>query len=612
MINDGFNIFIDGERFRDDHGRHLILRGVNLAAKTPSVITRSHRDVSFIGRPFPLEEADEHFSRLRSWGLNLLRLCVTWEGIEHSGPGIYDEAYLEYLVAIKQKASKFGFKIFIDFHQDVWSRFTGGDGAPGWTLEKTGFEIDNLSETGATVLYDSKNQRPHILWATNAYKLGAATMFTLFFGGSRFAPKKKVGDENIEHFLQNAYVKMVKIVVERLKGGSSIIGYDIMNEPFAGYIGCKDLTKHFGLLQLGDTPTPFQGMVLGDGNKSTISVWEQKFFAIRDVGEKELNLNKKRAWQENISCVWREEGIWDYKENGEAEIKKPDYFKNHSFEDAFYKPFINKVGKEIHQISPKAILLIEHIAGGIPPEWNEDDIKNVVFTGHWYDAFLLVTKRFFGCLGFDMFQMKRIIALPRWMRKAFASQIKHLKTFAKERMGNIPLVITEFGIPFDLEGKKGYKTGNFSLHDKALHRSFLAIDDNLASAIVWNYTSHNSNHLGDHWNEEDLSVFSRDQENDSPYSGVRAKHALIRPYSIKTAGLPRFMHFHMKKRSFEYHFEHDPAITSHPTEIFLPHLHFGKGFTIELSDGRYELHDQILHYYHTTDRPIHVIKIKAN
>jgi hypothetical protein len=28
-----------------------------------------HAVVTFVGRPFPLEEAPEHFSRLRRWGL---------------------------------------------------------------------------------------------------------------------------------------------------------------------------------------------------------------------------------------------------------------------------------------------------------------------------------------------------------------------------------------------------------------------------------------------------------------------------------------------------------------------------------------------------------------
>ena len=143
-------IRITGPHFTDEHGRTLLLRGVNLGGSTkvpfrPDGATyiregfpRS-RNVSFVGRPFPLEEADEHLGRLRSWGFNFLRLLVTWEAIEHAGPGQYDEEYIEYVRAVVEKAGRYGFSLYIDPHQDMWSRFSGGDGAPGWTLEAVGF-----------------------------------------------------------------------------------------------------------------------------------------------------------------------------------------------------------------------------------------------------------------------------------------------------------------------------------------------------------------------------------------------------------------------------------------------------------------------------------------
>ena len=74
------NISIDGIYFIDSSHRKLFLRGVNLggSSKIPVVPDGAtyrkegffdHRTVSFVGRPFPLEEADEHFKRLRDWGL---------------------------------------------------------------------------------------------------------------------------------------------------------------------------------------------------------------------------------------------------------------------------------------------------------------------------------------------------------------------------------------------------------------------------------------------------------------------------------------------------------------------------------------------------------------
>ena len=192
------NIHAHNANFEDDLGRRIMLRGVNLGGSSkvptrPNGATHlregffEHRDVSFSGRPFPLEEADEHFRRLRAWGLTFLRFLVTWEAIEHAGPGIYDQEYLEYLRAVIAKAAEYGINIFIDPHQDVWSRFTGGDGAPGWTLEAAGLDMAHFAETGAALVHQVQGGPfSHNIWSTNEGKLAAATMFTLFFAGNDF------------------------------------------------------------------------------------------------------------------------------------------------------------------------------------------------------------------------------------------------------------------------------------------------------------------------------------------------------------------------------------------------------------------------------------------
>ena len=77
--------------------RVLTLRGVNLGsdAKNPvSPHIPSHisegifdaDDVSFIGAPFPLEEADEHLARIKGYGFNIVRFVFSWEALEHTGP----------------------------------------------------------------------------------------------------------------------------------------------------------------------------------------------------------------------------------------------------------------------------------------------------------------------------------------------------------------------------------------------------------------------------------------------------------------------------------------------------------------------------------------------
>jgi beta-galactosidase GanA len=121
---------IDGHRFRDRDDREVILHGINVAAdaKFPSTPDQpSHNsesffdgdNVSFTNRPFNLEDAHEHFSRLRRIGYNTIRYVFTWEAIEHAGPGKYDDEWIQHTISVLRLAKEYGFYIFMDPHQDV-------------------------------------------------------------------------------------------------------------------------------------------------------------------------------------------------------------------------------------------------------------------------------------------------------------------------------------------------------------------------------------------------------------------------------------------------------------------------------------------------------------
>ena len=88
---------INGRYFRDGHQREVTLHGINVASDSkfprkpnlPSHFAEDFFDgdnVSFVGRPFPLEDADGHFRRLRKWGYNIIRYIFTWEALESRGP----------------------------------------------------------------------------------------------------------------------------------------------------------------------------------------------------------------------------------------------------------------------------------------------------------------------------------------------------------------------------------------------------------------------------------------------------------------------------------------------------------------------------------------------
>lgn len=121
---------IDGDRFRDNHNREVTLHGINVAGDAkfplnpdqPSHVKEGFYDgdnVSFVGRPFTLEDAHTHFMRLRRWGYNSIRYIFTWEAIEHEGPGKYDEEFIQHTVKVLRIAKDYGFYVWMDPHQDV-------------------------------------------------------------------------------------------------------------------------------------------------------------------------------------------------------------------------------------------------------------------------------------------------------------------------------------------------------------------------------------------------------------------------------------------------------------------------------------------------------------
>jgi hypothetical protein len=69
---------------------------------------------------------------------------------------------------------------FVVFHQDVWSRYSGGSGAPAWTLEAAGFDLHALEESEAAWLKGVKGgghvESERGVWPCGYQKLAAATM----------------------------------------------------------------------------------------------------------------------------------------------------------------------------------------------------------------------------------------------------------------------------------------------------------------------------------------------------------------------------------------------------------------------------------------------------
>lgn len=609
--------------FKDEHGRILVLRGANLGGSskvpfTPDGATYldhefyAHRTVSFVGRPFPLDEADDHFSRLRAWGMTFLRFLVTWEAIEHAGPAQYDTDYLDYVVAILKKANEYGMEVFIDPHQDVWSRWTGGDGAPGWTLEAVGMDLRNLAVTGAAISHQTHGDPfPRMIWPTNYDKLGAGTMFTLFFAGDEFAPNTQIDGIPVQEYLQSHYINAIKQVALRVRDLPNVVGYDSLNEPGGGWIGAHDLSQFIeNPIASGETPTPFQAMLLGAGYPQEVEVRPFGLGSVSEGVKRLFNPAGVRLWREGYDCVWKQNGVWT-DVGGEPRLLRPDHFAlpdGKTVADDYVKPFIKRFIAEMRTVHPDAILFLEGVPGGDHPRWTAQDPGNAVNAAHWYDGLTLFTKMFNPEMTVNTVTREFVMGAEA-VAASFVEQLGHHLHVAETQMNGIPTLIGEFGLPYDLNEKQAYRDGDFSIQETALDLYYDAMDANFLSCTIWNYTADNTNARGDLWNDEDLSIFSRDQldDPDDIHAGGRGLRAIVRPYARKTAGEPLKMTFEMATRVFEFAYQPDAAI-SEPTEIFVPQYQYRRGYLVEVEHARFEsdAEAQVVRVWHSSDQPVTV------
>lgn len=598
--------------FVDECGRIVLLRGVNLGGTSKIPYTPrvdlfdprfyNDRNVSFVGRPFPLAEADEHFTRLCEWGLTFLRFVVTWEAIEHAGPKKYDTAFLDYVSEVIKKAGEYGLRVLIDPHQDVWSRFTGGSGAPGWTLEAVGFDLTKLLETGAAMLYDWKGRRPPLLiWATNYARLAPATMFTLFWAGNDFAPETKISGVPAQEFLQQHYLDAFSQLVMRLRDMPHVVGYEVMNEPSRGYIGWKNL-RSSGQFKYWPTPSPYQAMLLGSGFPQR--VWL-----------KMTNTKRERVWLPGYDCIWKQNGVWDVDSRGRTQILRPAHFtrvrgREFGFRRDYYPRFATRFAETVRAIDPRALIFVQGEPGEPAPILNTAELPNMVYAPHWYDGITLMVRRYLNHLGVDLLK-RRVVIGAGAIQASFAAQLNVFQYEGEHDLGGAPVLLGEFGIPFDLHNERVLRAADELLTTRALDRSFRALDANEMSGTLWNYSADNVHGRGDAFNGEDLSIFCRSEQKDPTdiNSGGRALRAVVRPYPRATAGTPSKIKYDWLTRHFEFEFRHDSAITA-PTEIFVPAYPYKDGCLIQVSDGSYEMRGSILFYHYDPAHETHRITLE--
>jgi endoglycosylceramidase len=183
----------------DSQGRALILHGTNVSSSakfTPDRLT---------------ELGQDEFDRLsRDWGFNLVRLVLSWDALEPE-PGVYGETWLDEIARRVDWCAEAGLWVVLDMHQDTYGpvdsdgRLIGGNGHPAWAFLTDGLPFTRREPFGF-----------------NYFEPAVVRAFDNFWDYSRHPE------------LQDGYAGALARLARRFRDHPAVLGYDIMNEPWAG------------------------------------------------------------------------------------------------------------------------------------------------------------------------------------------------------------------------------------------------------------------------------------------------------------------------------------------------------------------------------------------
>eukprot|EP00392_Amoebophrya_sp_AT5.2_P001498 g1500.t1 len=276
--------------FADAYGRQRIFRGTNVVVKGPPYLpfqTHFDRDISLVGRDYEL---------MRKAGLNLIRLGVMWVGAEPTR-GKYNESYFAAVSQMIDSAAGHNIFTLADMHQDCYAETVCGEGLPNWAaivehkelLERNNSVLsplnvgdrethvcpcrqvvagcdmilivmpDECSQMCVMILVHFQQVKSVMLSALfedylDKFPRPVYPAFTAFDPASGFPTRKdcakletKIGNcqasyaaEATGQAFENLYTNadgLTDLCSEtRSWGKASLIGYELINEPFAGNI----------------------------------------------------------------------------------------------------------------------------------------------------------------------------------------------------------------------------------------------------------------------------------------------------------------------------------------------------------------------------------------
>ncbi len=286
-------IFVSGMNFIDEYGRERIFSGMNVVDKKEYIADSP--EYGYNPETFPFEE-------FKARGYDMIRLGFTWGAMEPT-PNHYNEALIASLCKFLDKCEEYGIYAYLDCHQDVYSPYCYGDGAPRW----------------ATITDQFKPTKPFVVWA-EPYFYGRAChrAFDNFWNNVKYNGKG----------LQDYFSDMWKHVITATKDKPALFGFDFFNEPFPGADGGKIFRKVIA------------GLV-----KTSITDKRVNLLELAKVGI--FSKEKPKALNQYTGDVFR-------KINSDCD----DLVKN--FDENRYSPFLSKMAAAVREVTDEGFVFMEN------------------------------------------------------------------------------------------------------------------------------------------------------------------------------------------------------------------------------------------------------------
>ena len=598
----------DQARLRDGQGRYVFLNGINTSGGNKLPATLDANGVpSYVGKPFPLDQADRHFGILQEMGFNSIRLLVMWEGLQPTGPDTVDGAYVAYLREIVKAAGRHGIRVLLEMHQDDFSRHlfarynqhptvgvpgslentlsallgpyddvVSGNGAPRWVVEACLPERD-LSSPGWGIPRAITGLKTGDVDAfVKAYRLltndtGALSEeFVAYFRAHLPGPYPVSGTSDFLPLSSWGVSAALSLDIARCYG-AFFAGKGLFPNLAKNGKNVQDYLQDAYLLAwttlaraVEDLPNVLGYDVFNEPNANVLVL------AAVAAAVKAGAIDGAKGLLQG--ALGKDPGDRLYDILVGFRILPPDttaqtlhdwgldtldvvaaVSANVGFDRNWLQPFYAKVGTAIQLVDPDAVIFIEP---SISAATFLGGALGGVAGGMW-DVSMTAP---------DVPHPDRVVWAPHWYPDMypFLSFVRTPRTFsvdeiryrdyapsiagmmaqAQKSLGNLPAVFAEFGMFFDFGGIEAARAQDYAVTAAFLNNYFEALERLNVSRMMWDYCPENSWTWGDLWNHEDLSIVDPDGK-------WRADKAWQRPHPQALAGKPISMHYWSELHEFD-------------------------------------------------------------